>query len=106
MAANSCADLASRCDLAIVGVGFDSEVEETIFGGVGILAGAKEDQVLAVASTIAPGKMKDIARRVETQGVLVLDIPMCRGEQAAIDGDLLLLGGGDKTAFEACGPAF
>ena len=104
--ANSCADLASRCDLAIVGVGFDSEVEETIFGEGGILTGAKEGLVLAVASTIAPGKMKDIARRAETKGFLVLDIPMCRGEQAAIDGDLLLLGGGDRTAFEACIPAF
>ena len=105
-AAKSCAELASQCDLAIVGVGFDSEVEEAIFGETGILAGANEGLVLAVASTIAPGKMKDIARRVETRGVMALDIPMCRGEQAAIDGDLLLLGGGDKTTFEACAPAF
>ena len=104
-AAETCAALAAQCDLAIVGVGFDSEVEEVIFGETGLLAGAKDGMVLAVASTIAPGTMKSIAERAGP-GVICLDIPMCRGEQAALDGDLLLLGGGDKEAFDACTAAF
>ena len=104
--ASTCAELAAQCDLAIVGVGFDSEVEEVIFGETGLLAGAKDGMVLAVASTIAPGTMKSIAERAAGAGVVCLDIPMCRGEQAAIDGDLLLMGGGDKATFDACAPAF
>ncbi|MGB0630930.1 MAG: NAD(P)-dependent oxidoreductase [Alphaproteobacteria bacterium] len=104
--AKDCATLAAQCDLVIVGVGFDSEVEETIFGDTGIMAGAQSGLVLAVASTIAPGTMKSIAERTAGAGVVCLDIPMCRGQQAAIDGDLLLMGGGDKAAFDACTPAF
>lgn len=104
--AATCAELAALCDLAIVGVGFDSEVDDVIFGETGLLAGAKDGMVLAVASTIAPGTMKDIAARTVESGVICLDIPMCRGEQAAIDGDLLLMGGGDRDTFDACTPAF
>lgn len=104
--ADTCAALAANSDLVIVGVGFDSEVEEVIFGDSGILAGAKEGLVLAIASTIAPATMKGIADRTAANNVICLDIPMCRGEQSAIDGELLLMGGGDKETFDACRPAF
>ena len=49
--------------------------------------------------------MKSIAERA-CPGVICLDIPMCRGEKAALDGDLLLLGGGNREAFDACAAAF
>lgn len=105
-AAQTCTDIGSQCDLAIVGVGFDSEVEETVFGETGILAGAKDGLIIAIASTIAPATMKQIATRAADRNVTFIDIPMCRGEQAAIDGELLIMGGGDQKAFDACRPAF
>ena len=83
--ANSCADVAEKCDLVIVGVGFDSEVEEVIFGDTGLLVGATNKTIIAVASTIAPQTMKDIATRSANRNAAFLDIPMTRGEQAAID---------------------
>ncbi len=104
--AKSCSDVAERCDLIIVGVGFDSEVEEVIFGETGLLVGVTKKTILAIASTIAPQTMKDIAARSENPNVAFLDIPMTRGEQAAIEGELLLLGGGDAKIFERCRPAF
>ena len=104
--ANSCADVAEKCDLVIVGVGFDSEVEEVIFGDTGLLVGATNKTIIAVASTIAPQTMKDIATRSANRNAAFLDIPMTRGEQAAIDGNLLLLGGGGREIFDACKPVF
>lgn len=100
------ADMAARSDLVIIGVGFDSEVERVIFGADGVLAGARPGLVVAVASTIAPSTMKKIATRAQDREVTFLDIPMCRGEQAAIDGRLLIMGGGDKAVFDACRAAF
>ena len=101
--AADCRELAQNCDLAIVGVGFDSEVETVVFGKDGLLTG-QADPIIAIVSTIAPQAMKDIAARRPKS--IFLDIPMCRGEQAAEEGDLLLLGGGDRTVFENCRPAF
>jgi 3-hydroxyisobutyrate dehydrogenase-like beta-hydroxyacid dehydrogenase len=103
---NSPADMAGRSDLVIIGVGFDSEVERVFFSDDGVLAGAKPGLVVAVASTIAPRTMKKIAARAADLPVTFLDIPMCRGEQAAIDGKLLIMGGGDVAAFDACRKAF
>ncbi len=100
------ADMAGRSDLVIIGVGFDSQVERVIFADDGVLAGARPGLVVAVASTIAPLTMKKIAARGADRKVTFLDIPMCRGEQAAIDGKLLIMGGGDADVFDACRAAF
>ena len=104
--AASPAALARRSDLAIVAVGFDSEVERVVFGDDGLLAGARPGAVIAIASTVAPATMRKIAARARSADCAFLDIPMCRGEQAAEDGELLLMGGGDQAVFDACRPAF
>jgi 3-hydroxyisobutyrate dehydrogenase-like beta-hydroxyacid dehydrogenase len=99
--------VAAASDLVIVVVGFDSEVEAAMFGAHGILAGAGDGTVVAIASTIAPRTMQKIAARLpERPQITLLDIPLCRGEGAAQDGKLLIMGGGDKAVFDACRPAF
>ncbi len=100
------AELAAASDLVIVGVGFDSELEAALFGDDGVMRSPRPGSVLAVASTVAPATMLKIAGRIGDSNVSVLDIPMARGEQAAIDGNLLIFGGGDREAFERCRPAF
>ena len=105
-ATGSPAELASASDLAIVGVGFDSELEAALFGDDGVMKSPKPGSVLAVASTVAPATMLKVAERMGDSGIQVLDIPMARGEQAAIDGNLLIFGGGDRAAFNRCRPAF
>lgn len=104
--AGSPAELASASDLVIVGVGFDSELEAALFGDGGVLESPRPGSVVAVASTVAPATMLKIAERIGGSGVAVLDIPMARGEQAAIDGNLLIFGGGDREVFDRCRPAF
>ena len=104
--AGSPAELAAVSDLVIVGVGFDSEVEAALFGDGGVLESPKPGSVVAVASTVAPATMLKIAERIGDGGIAVLDIPMARGEQAAIDGNLLIFGGGDREVFDRCRPAF
>jgi 3-hydroxyisobutyrate dehydrogenase-like beta-hydroxyacid dehydrogenase len=100
------AEVAAASDLTIIVVGFDNEVMEAIFGDRGVLKGAHGGSIVAVASTVAPRTMKKIAARVAGKSVAFLDIPLCRGEAAAEDGKLLIMGGGDAEAFEACRPAF
>lgn len=104
---NSPKAVAAASDLTIVVVGFDSEVEAVMFGDNGALAGAADGSVIAIASTVAPATMRKLQRRCANRpAVALLDIPLCRGEQAAERGKLLIMGGGDKAAFDACRPAF
>ncbi|HWP27488.1 MAG TPA: NAD(P)-dependent oxidoreductase [Xanthobacteraceae bacterium] len=104
--AKSPAELAQKCGLVIVVTGFEHEAEAALFGENGVIAGARQGTVVAVASTISPSGMRGIAKRLEAHGLVPLDIPLCRGEPAAEAGKLLITGGGDKAAFERCRPAF
>src|SRR5215468_11502457 len=104
---NSAKAVAATTDLVIVVVGFDQEVEAVLFGDNGVLAGAGDGLIVAIASTIAPRTMKKLAARLPARpAVTLLDIPLCRGEGAAQDGKLLIMGGGDKATFDACRDAF
>lgn len=100
------AEVAEQSDVTIVVVGFDSEVEQVIFADDGLLSGAKPGSIIAIASTVAPHFVKRLPERFGDKDVRLLDIPLTRGEQAAEDGKLLILGGGDQEAFERCRPVF
>ena len=102
---NSAKAVATTTDLVIVVVGFDQEVEAVLFGENGVIAGAADGLIVAIASTVAPRTMKKIATRLPAK-LTLLDIPLCRGEGAAQEGKLLIMAGGDKAAFDACRGAF
>ncbi len=98
--------VAEASDLVIVVVGFDNEVERVVFGPQGVAEGARPGLVVAIGSTIAPRTAISLAQRLAGLGVITLDAPLTRGEQAAVSGKLLILGAGEEAAFEACRPAF
>ena len=104
--AGSPREVAQAAGLVIIVVGFETEVEEVVFGKDGILAGAKAGLVVALASTVAPRYAKRLAARLAERDVTLLDIPLARGEPAAEAGKLLIYGAGEPAAFEACRPAF
>jgi len=99
-------EVAKASDLVIVVVGFDSEVEAVVFGKAGIAAAAKRGLIVALGSTVAPRYATKLAGQLASSGMILLDIPLARGEAAAVAGKLLIYGAGDEKAFEACRPAF
>jgi 3-hydroxyisobutyrate dehydrogenase-like beta-hydroxyacid dehydrogenase len=99
-------EVAQSSDLVLVVVGFDDEVESVVFGPGGIVEAAKAGLIVAIGSTVAPAYARRLAERLAPKGVVLLDAPLARGEAAAVAGKLLVFGGGDKAAFEACRPAF
>jgi len=102
----SAREVAQASDLVIVVVGFDSEVEEVVFGKEGVLEGARPGLVVALGSTVAPRYSKRVAERLAQRDIVLLDIPLARGEAAAVAGKLLVYGAGDHAAFEHCKPVF
>lgn len=99
-------EVAQASDLVIVVVGFDHEVETAVFGKGGIVEAARRGLIVALGSTVAPRYARRLAERLGAQGVVLLDIPLARGEAAAVAGKLVILGAGEESAFEACQPAF
>jgi 3-hydroxyisobutyrate dehydrogenase-like beta-hydroxyacid dehydrogenase len=99
-------DVARACELVIIVVGFDQQVETVMYGPQGIMEAARAGLIVAIGSTVAPRYARELAERARKQSVVVLDAPLARGEAAAVAGKLLIFGGGDQTAFEVCRPAF
>jgi 3-hydroxyisobutyrate dehydrogenase-like beta-hydroxyacid dehydrogenase len=99
-------DVARASDVVIIVVGFDHEVEATIYGPNGIAEAARPGLIVAIGSTIAPKYAHRLAERLKERDIVLLDIPLARGEAAAVAGKLLIYGAGEETAFEACRPVF
>jgi 3-hydroxyisobutyrate dehydrogenase-like beta-hydroxyacid dehydrogenase len=98
------ADVATASDFVVVVVGFDSEVETVMMGTKGIAAAARAGLIVGISSTIAPRTVQKLARLLDGTGIVLLDMPLTRGEPAAEAGQMLTMVGGDETAFAACKP--
>jgi len=99
-------EVARASDVVIVVVGFDHEVETVVYGPDGVMEAARPGLVVAIGSTVAPRYTQRLAERLKKQKVILLDIPLARGEAAAVAGKLLIYGAGEEQTFEACRPAF
>jgi 3-hydroxyisobutyrate dehydrogenase-like beta-hydroxyacid dehydrogenase len=97
--------VAAEADFVIVVVGFDSEAEAVVLGADGIAAAARPGLIVGIASTVAPRTMQKIAGKIEGSGIVLLDMPLTRGEPAAETGKMLTMVGGDAAAFETVKPA-
>lgn len=97
--------VAERSDFVIIVVGFDSEAEAVLLGRDGIVGAGRRGLIVGIASTVAPSTMARLAARLADSGIVLLDMPLTRGEPAAEAGELLVMVGGDAEAFESCKPA-
>src|SRR4029079_6410804 len=59
----------------------------------------------AIAPTVRRRTMQRLAAKLKGTGVVLLDMPITRGEAAAEAGEMLTMVGGDAAAFEASKPA-
>jgi 3-hydroxyisobutyrate dehydrogenase-like beta-hydroxyacid dehydrogenase len=103
---SSPADVARDSEIVIVVVGFDADVEKVFFAKGGLMEAARPGLIVAIGSTIAPSYARELAERVEGSGLVLIDMPLTRGEWAAEAAQMLVLGGGEEHAFERCKPVF
>jgi 3-hydroxyisobutyrate dehydrogenase len=100
------ADVAKVSDIVILGVGYDDEVEDVVFGKNGLADALAPGSIIAVSSTAKPDNMKKLAERVGKKGIGVMDAPICRGRFAADSGTLLALVGGQADVVERARPVY
>jgi 2-hydroxy-3-oxopropionate reductase len=104
------ADKPSACaegqDVIVTMLPDSPDSETVILGDNGVLAGAQPGATIVDMSSIAPGVSQKIAAASEAKGVDALDAPVSGGEPGAIAGQLAIMVGGKKEAFDRCEPVF
>ena len=101
---DTCAALASECDVVIICVTGTPQVEDVLFRVDGVLAGMQPGGVVIDCSTAIPESTKKIAAAVVAAGGRFLDAPMTRTPKEAAEGRLNLIVGGDRDLFETLLP--
>lgn len=97
-------EVAAQTEIIITMLPNSPEVKQVVLGENGIIEGAKSGAVVVDMSSIAPLVSREIAGKLATKGIEMLDAPVSGGEPKAIDGTLSVMVGGKKEVFEKCFP--
>ncbi|MEB4207760.1 NAD(P)-dependent oxidoreductase [Mycobacterium sp. 94-17] len=93
--ADSVADVA-RADLIHIVVLDDAQVREVVGE---LAANAKPGTIIAIHSTINPDTAVELAERLGSAGIHIVDAPVSGGDRAAKKGELAVMVGADDAAF-------
>jgi len=101
---SSPADLARRCQAAIILVVDAPQVETVLFGAEGAAAAFAPGGVVVVSSTVDPAFPESLAPRLAAHGIALLDAPVSGGPAKASAGTMTMMVSGDADAFARVRP--
>jgi len=99
-AAASPAEAARGADAVITMLPNGQDVETALFGPAGALESMRPGSLLIEMSTIAPSVTDRIADRLKGRRIAMLDAPVGRSSQHAVEGKLLIMVGGDPADLQ------
>ena len=102
VAPDSAAQAAINTVAVIVCVVDAAQTRDVLFGVRGIAAHLKPGQMVVLCPTISPHDVEDIAQRLLSLGVDVLDAPMSGSPARARDGSMSLMVAGTDAAVDRC----
>lgn len=102
-AAASTAEIVELCDVILVCVVDDEQVENVVNE---ILETARGGQLVVVHSTIRPTTVQLLGDRAAAKGVGLIDAPVSGSTPAGEAGTLTIITGGELALVEACLPIF
>ncbi len=82
------------------------QIERVILGEHGLQEGVRPGDVIVLMSTVSPAQVKEMAQKLGSRKVQILDAPISGGKEGAEAGTLSIMAGGEKSAFERCLPVF
>lgn len=94
--------VAEQSDIIITMLPNSPHVKAVVLGENGVIEGAKSGSIVIDMSSIAPLASREIAAKLEKNGVEMLDAPVSGGEPKAIDGTISVMVGGKKEVFDKC----
>lgn len=102
--ASSPADAARDAEFVITMLPTSENVEAALCGDRGVLSSIPKGSIVIDMSTINPNVSQRLSRTAADAGIDMLDAPVSRGQVAAIKGDLLVMVGGEVSAYERALP--
>jgi len=101
---DSPAAAARGSDLVITMVPNPEDVEDVVLGKDGIADGIENGALVVVMSTIDPPSSIRVHDRLRARGIRMIEAPVTRSSQHAIDGELGILVGGEAQDLEVARP--
>ncbi|MEL7564570.1 MAG: NAD(P)-dependent oxidoreductase [Dehalobacterium sp.] len=102
IAVDSAKEVGSVSDVIITMLPSSPDVEMVALGKNGLIEGIKSGSVLIDMSTIDPITTKKVAEKLCDKEARMIDAPVTRGVQAAVEGTLTIMVGGELDTFEEC----
>jgi len=103
-ARESLGDLAAHAEVVFLSLPSIDHVEQVCLGPDGLLSGERKPRLIVDTGTSDVARTRELAGRLAEQGVRFLDAPVARMPEAARDGTLLIMVGGERADFEAVRP--
>jgi 3-hydroxyisobutyrate dehydrogenase-like beta-hydroxyacid dehydrogenase len=104
--AESPRSLAQSAEIVLTSLADPAAVEAVYLGPDGLLDGAQPGTIFLDLSTGSPTLARRLAAAAAARGATFLDAPVAGSIKAATDGQLGIMVGGDRAAFERCAEIF
>jgi 3-hydroxyisobutyrate dehydrogenase len=98
------ADAAADAEFIFLCVPDTPDVKQIIAGDRGLLAAARQNQIIIDHSTISPQATRELAAELSKCGTYLLDAPVSGGDVGAKNASLSIMVGGESHAFERAEP--
>jgi len=105
-AAASAGAVADAADIVLASLPDIDVCREVFLGPDGVVARAREGQILVDHSTVDLTTSRDCAGAAAGKGAIFLDAPVSGGPKGAEEGTMSIMVGGDRGAFDAAKPVF
>ncbi|XZF12396.1 NAD(P)-dependent oxidoreductase [Chitinophagaceae bacterium MMS25-I14] len=100
------AELMQQTDVIFIMVSDDKAIHDVFSGDRGLLRAKSSGKIIVNMSTVSPGISREYAAQLKEQGNEYLDAPVSGSVRQAEDGQLIIMAGGPKAAFEKVQPLF
>jgi 3-hydroxyisobutyrate dehydrogenase len=92
--------LIQQTDVVIIMVSDDKAIQDIFYGDEGLLSAKTSGKIIINMSTVSPAISKEVAAKCLEQGNHYLDAPVSGSVKQAQEGTLVVMVGGDATAFK------
>ncbi len=100
----SAQEAAAGADVALLAVRNHAQLEDALWGADGVVATLPTGAVVLLTSTVGIAAVRDVAARLATDGLALVDAPVSGGPVRAGNGDLLVTVGAEPAAYERVRP--